>query len=90
MLGSIPFVPEIYKKLVVDFVKTMPINRMVKVSKGILSDNMGDGIITLLNGGTVVDMVKLMALGVPDTAKAILIPFIQKKAVAKPKKKKGI
>lgn len=90
MLGSIPFVPEIYKKLVVDFVKTMPINRMVKVSKGILSDNMGDGIITLLNGGTVVDMVKLMALGVPDTAKAILVPFIQKKAVAKPKKKKGI
>ena len=54
------------------------------------SDNMGDGLVTLLNGGTVVDMAKLFILGVPDTAKAILVPFIQKKAVAKPKKKKGI
>lgn len=90
MVASIPFIPENYKKLVVDSVKTMPLNRMVHVSKGIFSDNMADGIVTLLNGGTVVDMAKLMVLGVPDTMKAVLVPFIQKKAVAKPKKKKGI
>ena len=89
-VGAIPFIPENYKKLFVDSIKTIPVNRMVKSSKGILSDNMGDGIVTLLNGGTVVDMAKLFILGVPDTAKAILVPFIQKKAVAKPKKKKGI
>ena len=89
-VGAIPFIPENYKKLFVDSIKTIPVNRMVKTSKGILSDNMGDGLVTLLNGGTVVDMAKLFILGVPDTAKAILVPFIQKKAVAKPKKKKGI
>lgn len=90
MVAAIPFLPENYKKLIVDSVKTMPLNRMVHVSKGIFSDNMADGLVTLLNGGTVVDMAKLMALGLPDTAKAIVVPFIQKKAVAKPKKKKGI
>lgn len=87
---NIPGVPESYKKLIVDSVRTIPINRMVHTSKGILSDTMGDGIVTLLNGGTVVDMAKLFILGVPDTMKAIVVPFIQKKAVAKPKKKKGI
>ena len=90
MVAAIPFLPENYKKLIVDSVKTMPLNRMVHVSKGLFSDNMADGLVTLLNGGTVVDMAKLMALGLPDTAKAIVVPFIQKKAVAKPKKKKGI
>ncbi|MDO5453177.1 MAG: hypothetical protein Q4F20_05470, partial [Eubacteriales bacterium] len=90
MVASIPFIPENYKKLVVDSVKTMPLNRMVHASKGIFSDNMADGVVTLLNGGTVVDMAKLMALGLPATAKAIVVPFLQKKATPKPKKKKGI
>ncbi|MBQ1370354.1 MAG: fibronectin type III-like domain-contianing protein, partial [Clostridia bacterium] len=90
MVASIPFIPENYKKLVVDSVKTMPLNRMVHASKGIFSDNMADGVVTLLNGGTVVDMAKLMALGLPASAKAIVVPFLQKKATPKPKKKKGI
>lgn len=89
-INSIPGVPENYKKLIVESAKTMPINRLVKSSRGIFSDNMGDALVHLLNGGTIVDFAKLFALGVPSTLKAVAVPFIQKRAVAKPKKKKGI
>lgn len=90
MVSNLAPIPETTKGLIFGSVKTMPIDRMVKVSKGILSDNMGDAIVHLLNGGTIVDFAKLFVLGVPDTVKAVAVPFIQKKAVGKPKKKKGI
>lgn len=90
VVSELPGIPENYKKLFVESVKTMPVNRLVKSSKGIFSETMGDGLVHLLNGGSLVDTVKLFALGVPDTAKAILVPFIQKKATPKPKKEKGI
>ncbi len=87
---NIPFIPDVYKKMVIESVSKVPVNRMVHNTRGILSDKMGDGIVTLLNGGTVVDMAKMFVLGVPDSLKVIAVPFIQKKAAAKPKKKKGI
>ena len=87
LLGAIPGIPEAYKKLALESVKTIPINRMVKTSKGIFSDSMGDAVVTLLNDGTVGDAVKLFALGVPDTAKAVGMPALQKRAAKKAAKK---
>lgn len=87
MINAIPGLPEAYKKLAVDSVKTMPLNRMVKATRGIFSDSMASGVVTLLNDGTVVDAVKLFALGVPDTVKAVGMPALQKRAAKKAYKK---
>ena len=87
MVNSIPVLPESAKKLVVESIKTIPINRMVSTSRGILSDTMGDAIVTLLNDGTAVDAVKLIVLGVPDTLKAVGMPMLQKRAAKKAFKK---
>ena len=82
--------PENYKKLFVDSFKSMPISRMSRTSHGIFSDTMADGVVNLLNGGTIVDTAKMFVLGVPETVKAVVGPFIRKKAQPKPKKKKNI
>ncbi len=87
MVNSIPGVPDAYKKLVTESVKTMPLNRMVQVSRGIFSDNMAAGLVTLLNDGSPMDMVKLFALGVPDTLKAVGMPALQKRAAKSTEKK---
>ena len=77
-----PF-PENYTKLVTESVKTIPINRIISSSHGILSDTMGDGIVNFLNGGSVMDTVKLFALGLPASAKAIAMPILLKKSAGK-------
>lgn len=89
-LMGVPGVPENMKKLVVESATTIPINRLVHTSKGVFSDTMADGLVHLLNGGTVVDTAKLFALGLPSSAKALVVPFIKKRTAPKPKKKKGI
>ena len=89
MVNSIPVIPEAYKKLITESVKTMPLNRMVQTSHGIFSDSMADGLVTLLNGGSAMDTVKLFALGVPDTLKAVGMPALQKRAEKKSAKKNG-
>lgn len=90
MAMNLPLIPETYKKLLVNSVRTTPVNRMVHSSKGLLSETMADGIIYRLNGGTLIGTATMFALGVPASMKAVLVPFLRKKATPKPKKKKEI
>ena len=89
-LMGIPGIPENMKKLVVESATTIPINRLVHTSKGVFSDTMADGLVHLLNGGSLIDTAKLFALGLPSSAKALVVPFIKKRTAPKPIKKKGI
>ena len=77
--------PEATTRLVTESIRTIPINRMVKTSRGIFSDTMADGVVNLLNGGTIVDTVKLFALGLPSGVKAAVMPLVVKMASDKNK-----
>ena len=66
-----------------DSVVYLPVNRLMKMTGGILSDNVGDAIVHLLNGGKGVDALKLAAMGIPEGVKNFAMPIILKKVSKK-------
>lgn len=58
-------------------VMTIPLNRFVAISKGLCSDAMVDGIVHLFNSGSVIEMLKVMAVGIPDTLLNIVEPKVR-------------
>ena len=54
-----------------------PFKRMTTASGGLISDTMLDGIVHYLNDGSLGQAIQLIARGVPETAKVVLIPKIK-------------
>ena len=54
---------------------TLPLKRITAVSHGAVSDAMIDGIVHLFNSGSVFEMIKVMAFGIPDMLMNLLEPL---------------
>ncbi len=66
---------EIMEKIAHDTIYTIPIKRFVPISKGLISDNMIDGFINLLNNGDKKRSLGVIIKGIVGTIKSV-IPLI--------------